>query len=72
MWVVGFDDVHYATMLSVPLTTMHQPCREIAVVALRALLGRIADPALPPRSLTLSPSLVVRESRGAYLGQTSR
>jgi DNA-binding LacI/PurR family transcriptional regulator len=72
VWVVGFDDVHYATRLSVPLTTMHQPGREIAVVALRALLDRIADPALPPRSLPRSPRLVVRASRGAYLGPTSR
>jgi DNA-binding LacI/PurR family transcriptional regulator len=70
--VVGFDDVRYATMLSVPLTTMHQPCREIAILALRAMLDRIADPALPPRSLTLSLSLVVRESCGAYMGQLNR
>jgi LacI family transcriptional regulator len=65
--VVGFDDVRFASLLSVPLTTMHQPCREIAVVALRAMLDRIADPTLPPRGLTLSSSLVVRESCGAYL-----
>jgi hypothetical protein len=57
VWVVGFDDVQRATMLSAPLTTMHPSCREIEVVALRALLDRIADPAHPPRSLTLSPSL---------------
>ncbi len=66
--VVGFDDVRHATMLSVPLTTMHQPCREIAIVAVRAMLDRIADPTLPARGLALSPSLVVRESCGAYLG----
>jgi LacI family transcriptional regulator len=65
--LVGFDDVRYATLLSVPLTTMRQPCREIAVTAFRAMLERIADPALPPRSLVLSPRLVVRESCGAYL-----
>jgi len=65
--MVGFDDVRFATLLSVPLTTMHQPCREIATVALRAMLDRIADPTMPPRGLTLSPSLVVRESCGAYL-----
>jgi LacI family transcriptional regulator len=65
--VVGFDDVKYATLLSVPLTTMHQPCREIAVAAFRAMLDRIADPALPPRNIVLSASLVVRESCGAYL-----
>jgi LacI family transcriptional regulator len=65
--VVGFDDVRYATLLSVPLTTIHQPCREIAVTAFRALLDRVADPALPPRSFVLSARLVVRESCGAYL-----
>jgi LacI family transcriptional regulator len=65
--IVGFDDARYATLLSVPLTTMHQPCREIAMTAFRAMLDRIADPSLPPRSLVLSPRLVVRESCGAYL-----
>ena len=65
--VVGFDDVRYATLLSVPLTTIHQPCREIAVTAFRAMLDRIADPALPPRSFVLPARLVVRESCGAYL-----
>jgi LacI family transcriptional regulator len=70
--LVGFDDVRFATLLSAPLTTMHQPCREIAVVAFRAMLDRIADPALPPRGLALSPRLVVRESCGAYLAPANR
>jgi len=70
--MVGFDDVRFATLLAVPLTTMHQPCREIAAVALRAMLDRIADPTLPPRGLALTPRLVVRESCGAYLPDSSR
>jgi LacI family transcriptional regulator len=70
--VVGFDDVKYATLLSVQLTTMHQPCREIAVTAFRAMLDRIADPSLPPRSFVLTATLVVRESCGAYLPGRSR
>lgn len=65
--VVGFDDVKYATLIAVPLTTIHQPCQEIAVTALRAMLERIAEPSLPARSLALTPRLVVRESCGAYL-----
>jgi LacI family transcriptional regulator len=65
--VVGFDDVKYATLVSVPLTTIHQPCRDIAVIAFRTMLERLADPALPARSIYLSPSLVIRESCGAYL-----
>jgi DNA-binding LacI/PurR family transcriptional regulator len=65
--VVGFDDVKYCTLVSPPLTTIHQPCREIAVVAFRTMLERLADPALPARSIVMSPHLVVRESCGAYL-----
>jgi LacI family transcriptional regulator len=65
--VVGFDDVRFATLVSVPLTTMHQPCRAIAVTAFRTMLERVADPSPPPRSLTLTARLVIRESCGAYL-----
>ena len=49
--VVGFDDVKYATLLSVALTTIHQPCRDIAGIAFRTMLQRIAEPALPACSL---------------------
>jgi len=65
--VVGFDDVKYATLVSVPLTTIHQPCRDIAVIAFRTMMERLAEPALPVRSIALTPRLVVRESCGAYL-----
>lgn len=65
--VVGFDDVKYATLLSPPLTTIHQPCRDIAEVAFRTMLDRIAEPTLPGRTLIVAPQLVVRESCGAYL-----
>ena len=65
--VVGFDDAKCAALISPPLTTIHQPCRDIATIALRAMLERIAEPGLPARSLVLTPHLVVRESCGAYL-----
>jgi len=65
--VVGFDDVKYATLVSVPLTTIHQPCRDIAIIAFRTMMERLAEPSLPTRSITLTPRLVVRESCGAYL-----
>ena len=70
--VVGFDDAKYATLVSPPLTTIHQPCREIALIAFRAMLERIAEPTLPARSLALTPRLVVRESCGAYLTGANR
>ena len=40
--------------------------REIAQVAFRAMQERIREPTVPPRTLSLAPSLVVRESCGAY------
>ena len=65
--VVGFDDAKYGTLLNVALTTVRQPCRDLALTAFRAMVERIADPTLPPRSLSLAPQVVVRESCGAYL-----
>lgn len=70
--VVGFDDVKYATLLAVPLTTIHQPCREIATIAFKTMLERIADPTLPATTRALMPRLVVRESCGAYLTANRR
>jgi len=67
--VVGFDDAKYAKQSGVSLTTMRQPCRDIAITAFRAMLERVADPTLPARSLLLTPQLVVRESCGAYLSR---
>ncbi len=65
--VVGFDDVRFATLLPVPLTTIQQPCRDIALTSFHAMIERIANPSLPSRSLLLTPRLVIRESCGAYL-----
>ncbi len=62
--VVGFDDVRYASLLAVPLTTMRQPCREIAQAAVNAMFERIKTPGLHPRQILLSAELIVRQSCG--------
>ncbi|MEO5915369.1 MAG: GntR family transcriptional regulator [Luteolibacter sp.] len=67
--IVGFDNVRFASLLTIPLTTMEQPCRDIALTAFNALLERIANSTLPPRTLMVTPRMVVRESCGAYLKQ---
>ena len=64
--IVGVDDVKYASLLRVPLTTMHQPCQHIGAAAVRALSERIANPDLPPRDILFHCTLVVRESCGAH------
>jgi GntR family transcriptional regulator, arabinose operon transcriptional repressor len=65
--IVGVDDVKYASLLRVPLTTLHQPCQHIGAAAVRALTERIANPDLPVRDILFQSRLVVRESCGARL-----
>jgi DNA-binding LacI/PurR family transcriptional regulator len=65
--MAGMDDVAYASLLPVPLTTVRQPCREIGVAAITAMLERIAHPEMPARDILLDSRLVVRESCGANL-----
>lgn len=63
--MAGIDDVKYASLLSVPLTTLHQPCTEMGAVAISAMMERLRNPALPARDILLNFRLVVRESCGA-------
>ncbi len=62
--IVGIDDVKYARLLPVPLTTLHQPCRDLGRMALAVMLDRIANPDLPPRDVLLRCELIVRKSCG--------
>jgi GntR family transcriptional regulator, arabinose operon transcriptional repressor len=63
--VVGIDDVEYASLLSVPLTTIRQPCRAIGEAAITAMLTRREHPSMLPREILLGCDLVVRKSSGA-------
>ncbi len=63
--LVGIDDVDYASLLPVPLTTLRQPTRQIGAAALAAMLDRVAGADLPTRDILLHGSLVVRRSCGA-------
>jgi len=65
--IVGIDDVQYAALLPVPLTTVQQPCREIGAAAVAAMLERLASPEIPRRDILLDCRLVVRESCGAEI-----
>ncbi len=65
--IVGIDDVKYAKLLRVPLTTLHQPCRHIGAAAVKAMIERIANPNMPARDILLGCRLIVRQSCGARL-----
>jgi GntR family transcriptional regulator of arabinose operon len=65
MRIVGVDDVKYAGLLPVPLTTYHQPCLDIGAAAVAAMKERISNPHLAPRTILLEGQLVVRQSCGS-------
>ncbi len=67
--VTGVNDLPFATLTTPTLTTIHQPCFDIARTAFDVLEARLETPDLPPRQIFLPAPLVVREStRG--IGQT--
>lgn len=59
---MGFDDVKYARLARVPLTTFHQPCREIGEIAVETMYSRLAKPQRTPITIYVEPQLIVRES----------
>ncbi|MEZ0388108.1 MAG: GntR family transcriptional regulator [Verrucomicrobium sp.] len=63
--IAGIDDIAYASLLPVPLTTIHQPSREIGMAAMAAMLERRQRPEMPIRDILLECPLVVRKSCGA-------
>ena len=60
--LTGFDDLQDAVLMTPALTTIHQPCSEIAREAFFALIRRMENPSSPPREILLNAPLVVRAS----------
>lgn len=65
--IAGIDDVKYANLLQIPLTTLRQPCNDLGAIALLAMLDRIGHPTLPTRDILLDCKLIVRRSCGSHL-----
>lgn len=63
--IAGVDDVRYASLLPIPLTTFQQPCAQIGAVSMSAMLERVRNRDLPTRSILLNGTLIVRQSCGA-------
>lgn len=60
--LVGFDDVKYARLVRVPLTTLRQPCQDLGDLAVQGMVSRLRFPEQPARDLLLQADLVVRSS----------
>jgi GntR family transcriptional regulator, arabinose operon transcriptional repressor len=67
MRIVGIDDVKYASLLPVPLTTQHQNCADIGATAMATMLQRIENPNFPTRDVLLQTHTVIRKSCGTHL-----
>lgn len=63
--LVGYDDIPWPMALNPPPTVMDQPGYEMGRRAARLLLDRLATPDRAPTTVTLQPTLVVRQSCGA-------
>ncbi|CAN5505077.1 hypothetical protein BH10ACI4_BH10ACI4_10460 [soil metagenome] len=64
--IIGIDDVKYAALLPVPLTTQHQNCADIGAMAMMTMLERLQNPSLPTRNILLRTHTVIRKSCGHH------
>ena len=62
MLVTGVNDIGIAALTNPPLTTVRQPCADIAQAAVETLEWRLLNPTAAPRRILVSAPLVVRES----------
>jgi LacI family transcriptional regulator, galactose operon repressor len=60
--LVGYDDISYASLPRIQLTTIAQPAVEMGQIAANWLLAAIADPATTKLQRTLTPRIVVRST----------
>jgi len=59
---VGYDNVKYSKYLQIPLTSVDQSTQRLGETAAQLALDLVAKKADKPRTILLTPTLVVRES----------
>lgn len=62
--IVGFDDLSAASIVTPPLTTVHQPVRELGAAAAERLIALIDAPEQPAVQTQFPVGLVIRRSCG--------
>ena len=60
--VIGFDDVPLASHTEPPLSTVHQPMRQMGAAAAQLLIGHFEGNALPEAPTVIPTELIVRGS----------
>ncbi|MBU1077302.1 MAG: GntR family transcriptional regulator [Spirochaetes bacterium] len=64
--VVGFNDMDFAPLLKVPLTTMHLSLNNIGEKAVEMLFKIIRNEPLTEKNILIEPVLIARESCAVY------
>lgn len=62
--ITGFDDIVLAEYANPPLTTVHQPAREIGTMISQMLVKVVNQESPEQRQIILQPELIIRESTG--------
>jgi len=61
--IIGNDDIYYAKMFPIPLTTIRAPQQEIGIMAAEILIRNIESPTiLPIERVILETEFIVRQS----------
>lgn len=63
--ITGFDDIVLAEYANPPLTTVHQPAKQMGMMVARMLLKIINKERIDEKQIILKTSLVIRQSSGA-------
>jgi len=64
MSIIGYDDISWAAMAPIDLTTINQPARQMGQTAARLLCERITTGSFEGQTVVLEPTLVVRSTTG--------
>ena len=64
--LVGFDDTPTASLLPVPLTTIHQAADEMAIQAMNVMLQRLSRPEMRTITVSIACTLVARASTALH------
>jgi GntR family transcriptional regulator of arabinose operon len=60
--ICGYDDMRYSKHLKHSLTSLRQPCKEIASISIELLMRRLKDNNHIPITVNLTGEIIVRES----------
>lgn len=64
--VVSFDDIQFASLANIQLTTVSQHVQDMGRNAAELMLGRLENPQAQTRRIILNPELLVRKTTAAH------